>query len=346
MGPHATLDWPDDDELKWAHVYPGAGRVYFRGWANATPPTDTTPPISTFNEAIAQLSGSERYLLKNLNVTKEAIAGIGESIRAGTARVVSDGSYYADTGIATFEVGIESADKQHKMDARQYVPGTLSENDPYRAESMGILAGLCVVKCICDYKEIGEGNVKVGCDGQAALDMAFKKDWDFKTTDRHHDVMTMIHSQRCQIKVGLQPHWIKGHQDDRITFRLLDRMTQMNILCDEGAKALGAGEDHEQLPKELHAKIWEIHLGENRIINRIEDKMREWIHDPKLRQYWVDKEVLSEEAIPVVDWEATARAAKLTRKKVTITMTKLLSNNAATNTNMMKWGYRTADGCP
>ena len=259
-------------------------------------------------------SSLEQYLLQNLSADKENVEGIANSIKDGHARIVSDGSYYEGTGVATFVVRIESADKQYSLDTEQYVPGVLAENDAYRAEATGILAGLCICWAICKYKDITGGNVKIRCDGESALNMAMHEQWDVRTSDKHYDIIDMIHCRKKTISQTMTKHWIRGHQDTNRPFRLLDRMTQMNILCDQAALEMGAREVHPPIPSEVHSKMWEIHIGGSRVINKMERRLRERIHDPDLEERWTQNQVMTAKAQQKIDWEAVRAAAKSARQ--------------------------------
>ena len=105
--------------------------------------------------------------------------------------------------------------------------------------------------------------------------------------------------------------------------------------------------NHEAIPTELKSKIWEIHIGGSRIINRMENRLREWIHDPKLNKWWTKNKVMIAEVQQRTSWEAIRRATKTTsRQRKLLTTTKLLSNNAATNNNLKAWGFRKRSHCP
>ena len=238
--PTEAEDWPNDSELLWAHVGRGANRIYLKGYSEEAMGNAELPAITSVERAIKHLTDSEQYLLRNLTADEGNVEGIANSIKDGHARIVSNGSYYKGTGVATFAVRIESADKQYSLDIEQYVPDVLAENDTYRAEATGILAGLCICWAICKYKDITGGNVKIGCDGELALNMAMHKQWDVRISDKHYNIIDMIHCRKKAISQTMTKHWIRGHQDTNRPFRLLDRMTQMNILCDQAAWEMGA----------------------------------------------------------------------------------------------------------
>ena len=85
---------------------------------------------------------STQYLLRNLQYTDKGIRSIAQSIQAGEARLVSDGSFLQKRTIVTFAFIIENKDSTHQISASQTVPGNPEDQDAYRAESTGLLAGI------------------------------------------------------------------------------------------------------------------------------------------------------------------------------------------------------------
>lgn len=108
--------------------------------------------------------------------------------------MVSDGSFQPETSVASYEVRIEDANQANQIVVTQYVPGVREENDAYRAEAAGILAGIELVTAIGQYCNIPSGKVLIGCDGESALSMAFNKTWEIRTSDQHHDIMACIYT--------------------------------------------------------------------------------------------------------------------------------------------------------
>jgi len=344
--PTPTEDWPDDEELDRAHIRYAHNRWYCLGWADAIPPDDILQVPTTFQGYIDRLDPTEKYLLSQLTFSEEIVEGLGHNIRNGTVRVVSDGSFFESTKVAAFCTRIESDDKMFQLQLQQFVPGDPTYMDSYRAECAGILAGFIVLSLICDYHEIEEGGAKVGCDGSAALDMAFQPSWDTRTTDSHFDLVYILHDWFKKIPITLRKHWIRGHQDKHIPFQRLDRMTQMNILCDGVAKTLGNSIPDHIIPLAVVSKMWTIKTGGQTLTHEIDLQIRRWVHDPHLREYWKTNGQTTDESEILIDWDAVASASKGVRKHKSTLMTKLLSNNAPTNDNMVKWGFRTCSKCP
>ena len=305
-----------------------------------------TPDPTTFQEYIDRLGPTERYLLANISYTDANVDGLIQHLRDGKVRVVSDGSFFESTKTASFCTRIESDDKLFHLELQQYVPGDPKYMDAYRAECTGILAGFIVLSLLCQYSELEQGGAKVGCDGSSALDMAFQAHWDTKTTESHYDMTYLLHQWFQKVPITLRKHWIRGHQDKHTPFHRLDRMTQLNILCDKAANTLGNSVPDHIVPSSVVSDMWTIQTGGRILAHDLDLQIRQWVHDPNLREYWKLNGQTTETSDALIDWDALASAAKGARKRQSILMTKLLSNNAPTNDNMVKWGFRACTKCP
>ena len=305
------------------------------------------PPPTSFLNLLTTLTPLHRFLLERIRgCTEAAVTCIADSITQGTARIVSDGSYFDSSKVAAFQVRIEDGLKQHQLIVTQYVPGPLEANDAYRAEAAGILTGFLLLQNICKYCELTTGSIKVGCDGQSALNKSTQEDWDVRISDKHHDILSCSHQIRNDLPITLLPIWVKGHADDEgIPYCRMDRLTQLNVDCDRGAKAL-ARILPTQPPLPVTSNLWSISIRGTPVINDMEDTMRKAIHDPKLLEYWNWNERLLATQHTVVDWDSLKHATDNASHRRKLFVTKAISENCPTANNMQKWGYRDKDFCP
>ena len=191
----------------------------------------------------------------------------------GTARLVSDGSYFESTKVAAFQVRLEDGLKQHQIVVTQYVPGPLVANDAYRAEAAGILTGFLLLQTICRYRRVQSGTIQVGCDGQSALHKSTQHDWDIRTSDKHHDILSCAHQIRDTLPLLLKPIWVKGHADDSgIPYCRMDRLTQLNVDCDKGAKQL-ARITPPPSTTPVKSNLWSLLVGGVTLINNTEQEI-------------------------------------------------------------------------
>ena len=308
-----------------------------------------TPTPTTFFEAVAQLPPFEAYLLEHVRgISDRALTAITESIQDGTARIVSDGSFYPATQRAAFQVRIEDRLKKHQIRVTQYVPGHLKDNDAYRAEAAGICTGFLLLRTICSLQGITQGSIKLGCDGESALEKSTSTSWVIRTSDKHHDILHAAQTFRNQLPITIRKHWIRSHQNEgpnAIPYCMLDRMTQLNVDCDTGAKALA----REPLPASsppILTDLWYLSLNGKQLVNDLEDTLRKAIHDPQLLEYWHEKEKLSKDAHSLVYWPALQHAMKNARHCRKKFVTKFYSEQCGVGTTLVKWGYRDSAKCP
>lgn len=192
----------------------------------------------------------------------------------------------------------------------------MAANDAYRAEASGILTGFLLLQTICKYKEITSGTIQVGCDGQSALHKSTQADWDIRTSDKHHDILTCAHQIRDTLPIHLQPIWVKGHADDSgIPYCRMDRLTQLNVDCDRGAKQL-AQIAPTQPPTPVTSNLWSLSVGGTPLINNMEEQIRKAVHDPTLLEYWDWKERIMVTHKHIIDWDSLTHATNNARHRI------------------------------
>lgn len=342
-GPHECQE-PTSTRLNRAHTTPIGKYIRCLGSAPDIPKPPALHP-SSFSQFLDQSTQNVQFLLSHAPIPEMTVYRLGIAILQGTAKLVSDGSFRPDSLVATYEVRLEDRNQQHQIIFTQYVPGNLADNDAYRAEAAGILAGLELIHAISTYCNLPSGKVLMGCDGQSALSMAFNHTWEIRTTDQHHDIMSCIHHRRDSLPITIQPHWIPSHQKEKgIPYHRMDRMAQLNHDCDLGAKGLS-----KIIPTDttfrLDLPIWALEINHKPVVNNIPTAVSKAIHDGPLLHYWNEKGRLDQSANTLVDWAPLASAmrnATITRRRF---VTKSYSENCATGEKMLLWKYRDTAKC-
>jgi hypothetical protein len=64
---------------------------------------------------------------------------------------------------------IEGETNETFISGSNQAPGSSTTMDSYRAELAGLYAIALATKCLCDFYNIEEGTVEVGCDNQMAV---------------------------------------------------------------------------------------------------------------------------------------------------------------------------------
>ena len=322
------------------------GRARCKGHAPNPIHLPVTDP-NNFADHLASLTPTQKFLLADLEFSNDDLHAIADSIEAGTALAVSDGSFFETSSIAAFQLRMETGQKTNQICASQYVPGRLQDNDAYRAEATGLLAIFSLLEAICLYRNIREGQVVVACDGESALDLAFHDTWDVRTTDKQHDIFQCIHETRKRLPPGLTvtKRWVRGHSDDIIPYHRMTRTQQLNVDCDRGAKTKASITPPLDRPSSVSGDAWEIQLRGDRLVHRLDEDIRKWIHDPALLDRWATDERLAEGSHHLIDWTAQSHATKKVSRRRSIGIAKLFSDNCATNERMVEWGFRGCSKC-
>ena len=242
---------------------------------------------------------------------------------------------------------METGDKTNQVVATQHVPGNICDNNSYRAEAMGLLAIVSLIEAVCNFRALTTGEIIIGCDGECALNVALHDKWDVRVSDKQHDVFQCLHEARSRLPPGirLKKRWVKGHSDDKIPYARMTRTQQLNVDCDREAKALAAGTAPLDRPTSISGDAWELSVRGYRLVHDIESTIRKSVHDPNLLEKWNIDERLSETTHHLLDWTAQAKATKNTPRRRTIGITKLYSENCATNEKMVLWGFRSCEKC-
>ena len=191
-------------------------------------------------KTIANLPPVSEISSKNLEYNEALLLPIVTSIQDGTAMLISDSLFYPDTMMATFMLILEMGDHRHQIKARQFILGLLSQNDAYRAEATGVVAGTSLLVSLTQCFGIKSGSVIQGCDGKSTLEKATNK-WEIGLNDAHHDILqlNMDLTQQLRNTIIIHPQYVEGHADNHCNFNKLTCPQQLNIFCDAGAKELG-----------------------------------------------------------------------------------------------------------
>ncbi len=145
---------------------------------------------------------------------------------------ISDGSYKVMYGTAAWTIG--DPDSVSLISGRVISPGKASDHDSYRSELAGIYSILAVMEKFCDYFNIIEGAIELGCDGKLALESAFDKGTLLFKDIPSFDLVAAILRLRRSSPLTWITRFVKGHQDEASDD--LDAWAERNVLMDTWAK--------------------------------------------------------------------------------------------------------------
>ena len=329
------------------------------GWADepiAEPPTN--PPMDTplFLRNVSIESMQPKYI----GNTPPTRARLAEALQNGTLRIVSDGSFMEEHELATAGFVAEDFDRTVKLKCTIRTPGEAKEMNSYRAELSGIIAAIGYVKELSETFNVQQGQYQLGCDGKGALS---KLQYHislglFKTKSKHFDMIeTAIHyTQHSNININFTH--IKGHQDDDIPYKDLDRNAQLNVQADKLAKKRmteeirdaqnnGPTPNTSYLPFEPCVIQKQDRQGNMiTISSELETQLQQMISSDSIREYWSDKGKFTEHTEKYIDWKVTGKAFKSLSKGRRNQVSKWLTGFCGVGKMLVKYRHQTHSRCP
>jgi len=151
-------------------------------------------------------------------------------------RIVTDASVNDIRGTAC--IIIETMDElQQRMTFITKVPSNLegkSANDSYRSELCGIWASMRMVLAL-ERITGASTNIHIACDNLRAIQLA--EAYEYSTVGQQHfDFVRVVLHTRKQLVSSIKYMHVRGHMDKKKRFEELNRMEQLNVLCDRYAK--------------------------------------------------------------------------------------------------------------
>jgi hypothetical protein len=131
---------------------------------------------------------------------------------------------------------IEGIDQAGLIKGAVVVPGTAKDQSAYRSELAGIYSIMVAITKLCNFFDIQQGAIELGCDGQSALDKAFNHVALIRLEDSNHDLLQAIRYLWASSPLQWKFRHFRGHQDDHADVRDLDRWAKLNIEMDANAK--------------------------------------------------------------------------------------------------------------
>ena len=192
---------------------------------------ETPPPLSpkSLQQMIESLPVTDSWATKYLQMTDNG-HHIAKAILLGKAITVSDGSYKDDYGTAAFV--LEGETHVGRITGQLCVPGAPEDHSSHRSELAGMIGALIVILAICQLHDINEGQVTIGCDGQAALKALYdlfhpkanSKDFDLRVEGRAviEELKHLNSANR-----GIPPNW-------KVAYQLVSHVTKPRRVVNGG----------------------------------------------------------------------------------------------------------------
>ncbi len=128
----------------------------------------------------------KKWALSNLTLLEDGEL-LGDAIRSGQARAVSDGSFKEKFGTAAW-VFYHNETNATLGNGRLITPGCLNDQCAYRSELSGIYGIALTLHELASYQDFTGGHIKIACDGESALHQCFKP-WDSNPLAKHFNLI-------------------------------------------------------------------------------------------------------------------------------------------------------------
>ena len=228
------------------------------------------------------------------------------------------------------------------------VPGHRQEQSAYRSELAGIEGALAILESVCKVHDIQHGAATIGLDGEQALIEA-SGDWPLCPSRADFDMLTDIRAKIKRLPIQINWRWIKGHQDDDVSYDDLDEWAKANVLVDNIAKAYWnhvATTGPEPTAHRFGDEAWALYVDGGKIGKFDKQRLYKSIYEEKVMTYWTRKSKRQLEAICTVDWELCGAAfTRLTISKQR-RVTKHASGHMGCGKMMKIWGFQDHEECP
>ena len=271
------------------------------------------------HDAFEEAIGCRRILIDHIDVPDDECEAIAQSIREGSARAVSDGSYYEQYKIGASAFVISAfphdegkTDNNTQLWGKNWVPGNPSIQSAYRSELAGIIGVLSTLEFIVNHFHIETGSITLALDGESALKAA-RGDWKLQIQRPDFDFLQEIHNRVHLLPIHINWYWVRGHQDDYVTYSQLDWWAQRNSDVDEIAKQFALQCYHAstpQTPIRLFHETWSMTTNNVKESSISKNSMYEAIVQSKIIRYWETHHDTPINKVSEVDWESGSKAIK------------------------------------
>ncbi len=186
-------------------------------------------------------------------------------------------------------------------------PGDANTHSSYQSELTGLYVILAITNHLCNYYNINEGSIEIGCDGLSALQSAFDHGLYLSSDMPDYDLIGAIYHLRKSSKISWSYRHVKGHQDDVISD--LDAWAQQNVHMDAAAKQHIAIAKATPRHFDIPGEPWQLWIEGRKITSKIQESIYSAVHRPESEAYWEKKEE-QKDGIALVDWKNIGYAMK------------------------------------
>jgi hypothetical protein len=277
-----------------------------------------------------------------------------QSIRNGTAKAVSDGSFLAQEKLGTAAFILEGDTPGDYIRGAHETPGAPDSQSAHRSEMFGILSIILLVNEVCKVNHIHHGHITAKCDGEGTIKILQRLYKVTKNTRKHFDLIISITKA-----IELSPlEWtfshLDGHQDDHTSYEDLDRWAQLNVMVDKDAKhclshILQTGTRlgpkivipyNDCVVSQLNQESDEYHP----ISSHLARSAMTHLQQSNIREYWAKKKNFSPQSTTTIDWAALTRSAQTYARSKWLS--KFVTGICGVGHMLKLWKHQAHSSCP
>ena len=156
-------------------------------------PADHDPykgPFTQLQYAFDDWIACRRILIDEIRIPNDNCIAIANSIRDGSACLISDVSYFPDydSSSSAFILTPEKT-KKNELVWLHWVPGSKEDQNPYRSELAGINGALSMIVVLVQFFESEQGTIEIALDGESAMNRAKKSVIDLLINQLFYNIL-------------------------------------------------------------------------------------------------------------------------------------------------------------
>ncbi len=268
-----------------------------------------------------------------------------KEIELGQVVLVSDGSYDPRTKRDAAAWVLEGTQTKLHITGKIVTLGGHNDQSAYRSELAGMLSAITVINALTAYHNLtGTATLLSNCE--TGLHKAFNISKPAKLQDSCHDIIRALQHELTRTQMCWKGKHIKGHQDDSVPFKELDRPSQLNVIVDQMAKNHLSDTAMLYNDDTVRSTAWTIHVGSKVLIHDIDRTLYDLVHTPIVREYWKGKARINDDNFTSVHWSRLGQAMNKMKLARRLFCSKHMSGMCGVGKFQRIWKTKETSSCP
>ena len=302
-----------------------------------------TPDPVSLSDYIAALPPLDQWASTKHEINDDG-HDLARGITKGTATAISDGSYKQHYGTSCSI--LRGTSQSQRIISINAVPGPADSQSAYRSELAGISGSLLVLQALCNKYNLTTGSITIGLDGKSAIDTVSSSQ-PLKPQQPDFDLLCDIRTKLHRLPITVNWVWIKGHQDDHVSFQRLSPIAQDNVIANNIAKAYAQILIQQQPPHtnpRFPDEGWTLYLGPNKQTRFHKRRIYDYLTQPTITNYWSKK--WNYPTTASIDWPSLESTIATLPSNQQRRISKHTSGHFGCGTKLLQWGHQDHDLCP